>query len=89
MRDNDAKNIYLFIYLFTYLLKLYLPLVHTVANKFQLYHKIKYNIYYISLHIKHPQSISPMFLILFLNSNNELLDFTTAGRLFHIREPRK
>ena len=71
--------------------KLYLPLVHKIAfaNKFQLYHKIKYNIYYISLHIKHPQSISPIFLILFLNSNNELLDFTTAGRLFHIREPRK
>ena len=82
----------LFIYLFIYYtLKLYLPLVHKIAfaNKFQLYHKIKYNIYYISLHIKHPQSISPMFLILFLNSNNELLDFTTAGRLFHIREPRK
>ena len=91
MRDNDAKKIYLFIYLFTYLLKLYLPLVHKIAfaNKFQLYHKIKYNIYYISLHIKHPQSISKIFLILFLNSNNESLDFTTAGRLFHIREPRK
>ena len=59
------------------------------ANKFQPYHKIQYNIYYVSLHIKHPQSISPIFLILFLNSNNELLDFTTAGRLFHIREPRK
>ena len=42
-----------------------------------------------SLHIKHPQSMSPIFLILFLNSNNELLDFTTAGRLFHIREPQK
>ena len=82
----------LFIYLsIYYLLKLYLPLLHKIAfaNKFQLYHKIKYNIYYISLHIKHPQSISPIFLILFLNSNNELLDFTTAGRLFHIREPRK
>ena len=60
-----------------------------LANKFQPYHKIQYNIYYVSLHIKHPQSISPIFLILFLNSNNELLDFTTAGRLFHIREPRK
>ena len=59
------------------------------ANKFQPYHKIQYNIYYVSLHIKHPQSISPIFLILFLNSNNELLDFATAGRLFHIREPRK
>ena len=59
------------------------------ANKFQPYHKIQYNIYYISLLIKHPQSISPIFLILFLNSNNELLDFTTAGKLFHIKEPRK
>ena len=70
--------------------KLYLPLVHKIAfaNKFQLFYKIKYNID-IFLHIKHPQSISPIFLILFLNSNNELLDFTTAGRLFHIREPRK
>ena len=77
---------------FIYLLKLYLPLVHKIAfaNKFQLYHNIKYNIiYYISLHIKHPQSISPIFLILFLNSNNESLDFTTAGRLFHMKEPGK
>ena len=24
-----------------------------------------------------------------LNSNDELLDFTTTGRLFHMREPRK
>ena len=37
----------------------------------------------------HPESLSPNFLILFLNSNNELLDFTTAGRLLHMREPRK
>ena len=36
----------------------------------------------------HPESLSPNFLILFLNSNNELLDFT-AGRLLHMREPRK
>ena len=58
------------------LLKLYLPLVHKIAfaNKFQLFYKIKYNID-IFLHIKHPQSISPIFLILFLNSNNESLDF--------------
>ena len=74
-----------------YLLRLYLLLVYKIAfaNKFQLYHKIKDIIYYISLHIKHPQLISPIFLILFLNSNNESLDFTTAGRLFHMREPRK
>ena len=60
--------------LFIYSLKLYLPLVHEIAftNKFQLYQNIKYNIiYHISLHIKHPQSISPIFSILFLNSNNE------------------
>ena len=56
------------------------------ANKFQLYHKIKHNIiYYISLHIKHPKSIFPIFLILFLNSNNESLDFKTAGRLFYMQ----
>ena len=42
-----------------------------------------------SLHIKHPQSIPPIFLISFLNSNNESLDVATAGRLFHMREPRK
>ena len=42
-----------------------------------------------SLHIKHPQSISPIFLILFLNPNNESLDFATAVRLFHIRKPQK
>ena len=77
----------LFIYLLKLIYRWYMKIAF--ANKFQLYHKIKYNIYYISLHIKHPQSISPIFLILFLNSNNELLDFTTAGRLFHIREPRK
>ena len=78
--------------LFIYLLKPFLPLVHKIAfaNTFQLYHKIKYNIiYYIFLHIKHPQSVSPIFLILFLNLNYESLDFTTAGRLFHMAEPRK
>ena len=92
IRNRPEGLIYLFIYLFTYLLKLYLPLVHKIAftNKFQLHHKIKYNIiWYISLRMKHPQSITPIFVILFLNSNNESLDFTTAGRLFHIREPRK
>ena len=71
--------------MFIYFLKLYLPLLHTIAfaNKVQLYHKINTT----SLHIKHPQSISSIFLV--LNSNNESLDFTSAGRLFHIREPRK
>ena len=71
---------------YLFYLKLYLPLVPKIAfaNKFQQYHKIKYIIYCISVHIKHPQSISSVFLILFLNSNNESLDFTTAGRLFHI-----
>ena len=42
--------------------------------------------YHTFLHIKHPPSIFPLFLILFLNSNNELLDISTAVGLFHIRE---
>ena len=46
-------------------------------------------LYHISLHIKHPQSISPIFSILFLNSNIESLDCTTTGRLLHMREPQK
>ena len=70
------------------LLKLYIPLVHKIAfaNTFQLNHKIKHHI---SLRTKHPQSISQIFLILFLNSNYESLDFTTAGRFLHTREARK
>ena len=74
------------------LLKPYLRLVHKTAfaDTFQLNHKIKENIiYHISAHIKHPQSVSQIFLTLFLNSNNESLDFTTAGRLLHMRESRK
>ena len=73
--------------LFIYSLKLYLPLVRKIAfaNKFQLYRKIKYDIIYdISLHIKHPQSISPILLISFLNSNNsrKIIPYErTAGRL--------
>ena len=39
-----------------------------------------------SLHIKHLRSIFPISLISFLNSNNELLAFTTTGKLFHMRE---
>ena len=31
-------------------------------------------LYHISLHIKHPQPISPIFFMLFLNSNNGLLN---------------
>ena len=79
--------IYLFIYLLNFIYRWYIKIAF--ANKFQPYHKIQYNIYYIFLHIKHLQSISPIFLILLWNSNNELLDFTTAERLFHIRELRK
>ena len=30
-----------------------------------------------------------IFLILILNSNNESLDFTSAERLLHMREPQK
>ena len=36
-----------------------------------------------SLHMKHRQLISPIFLNLFLNSNNESLESTAAGRLMH------
>ena len=43
----------------------------------------------VHLQIKHPQSIFPRILIFVLNSKTELLDFTLAGRLFHIREPLK
>ena len=74
------------------LFKFYLPLIHKIAfaNTFQLNHKIKLNTtYHIFLHIKHAQSISQILLILFLNSNNESPDFTTEGRLLHMREPRK
>ena len=80
------KRLYLLLFIY-YLLKLYLPLVHKIAfaNKFQLYRKIKYDIIYdISLHIKHPQSISPILLISFLNSNNsrKIIPYErTAGRL--------
>ena len=88
----EYRFIYLLIYLFIYLF-IYLPLVHKIAfaNKFQLYRKIKYSIIYHiwSLRIKRPQSISPIFSILFLNSSNESLDFAAAGKLFHIKEPRK
>ena len=38
--------------------------------------------------MEHSQSIFPMFLALLLNYNKELLDFTTAERLLHMREPR-
>ena len=69
--QHNLLFIYIFIYLFIYLLKLYLPLAHKIAfaDNFQLYHNINYTIiYYISLHIKHPQLItSPIFSILFLN----------------------
>ena len=87
----EYRFIYLLIYLFIYLF-IYLPLVHKIAfaNKFQLYHKIKWNIiYYVSVHIRLPQSISPIPLILFLNSDNKSLEFTAAGSLFHMREPQK
>ena len=65
--------------------KPYLPLVHKIAfaNKFQLNREIKQNvIHHISLHIKRPQSIFPKKIFL----NNELMDLTTAGRLFYMKE---
>ena len=41
------------------------------------------------LHIIHPQSIFPVFLITFLNSDIDLLDLTIFGNLFQIKHPRK
>ena len=41
------------------------------------------------LHIIHPQSIFPVFLITFLNSDIDLLDLTKFGNLFQIKHPRK
>ena len=41
------------------------------------------------LHIIHPQSIFPIFLITFLNSDIDLLDLTRLGNLFQIKDPRK
>ena len=40
-------------------------------------------------HIIHPQSIFPIFLITFLNSDIDLLDLTKLGNLFQIKDPRK
>ena len=41
------------------------------------------------LHIIHPQSMFPIFLITFLNSDTDLLDLTKLGNLFQIKDPRK
>ena len=41
------------------------------------------------LHIIHPQSIIPIFLITFLNSAIDLLDLTKLGNLFMDQGPRK
>ena len=41
------------------------------------------------LHIMHPQSIFPIFLITFLNSDIDLLDLTILGNPFLIKDPRK
>ena len=37
----------------------------------------------------HPQSMFPIFLIAFLNSDIDLLDLTKLGNLFQIKDPRK
>ena len=39
------------------------------------------------LHIIRPQSIFPIFLITFLNSDIDLLDLTKLGNLFQIKDP--
>ena len=41
------------------------------------------------LHIMHPQSIFPIFLITFLNSDIDLLHLTILGNPFQIKDPRK
>ena len=41
------------------------------------------------LHIIHPQSIFPIFSIVFLNSDTDLVDLTKLGNLFQIKDPRK
>ena len=41
------------------------------------------------IHIIHPQSIFPIFLIIPLNSDIDLLDLTKLGNLFQIKDPIK
>ena len=41
------------------------------------------------LYIIHPQSIFSIFLIIFLNSDIDLLDLTKLVNLFQIKDPRK
>ena len=41
------------------------------------------------LHVIHPQSIFPIFLIKFLNSDIDLLDLTKLGNLFQVKDPKK
>ena len=60
----------------------YLLLKNTKKNKS--YVEIGY-----LLHVMRPQSIFPIFLIIFLNSDIDLLDITKLGKLFQIKDPRK
>ena len=41
------------------------------------------------LHIIHPQSIFPILLIIFINSDIDLLDLTKLGNLLKIKDPQK
>ena len=54
-----------------------------------LFHHVNLKYKLVELHITHPQSIFPKFLILVLNSDNDLLDLMSLGRLFQIRDPPK
>ena len=45
-------------------------------------------VYYL-VHIIDTQLIFPIFLIIFLNSDIEVLDLTKLGNLFQIKDPRK
>ena len=47
-----------------------------------LFHNVNLKYKLVLLHITHPQSIFPKFLILVLNSDTGLLDLISLGRLF-------
>ena len=52
-------------------------------------HMIRKNKLRYLLHNIHPQSIFLIFLIIFLNSDINLLDLTKSGNLFQIKDQRK
>ena len=54
-----------------------------------LFHNVNLKYKLVQLHITNPQSIFPNFLILVLNSDTNLLDLISLGRIFQIRNPLK